>query len=208
MTSMFWLILLILSAIKGFQVSYVWNYIVNGTEIKMVSHGDKTFIASALITAFVYAITAILSNDNLDIIGTIDLLAVCVLVSFTDIKHRHIPNVVILLLLVSQLTILACHSGVDGFLNVIWCIVVLVIAMLISILSKGQMGMGDVKLLSIICLTIGIAGLFWVFITALALSFLCGMYLMLSKKMSIKTEMPFAPFITLSLLINIITNIL
>ena len=72
----------------------------------------------------------------------------------------------------------------------------------VSWLLKGRFGMGDAKLLGVTAMTAGWMYSLQVLFTAMALAFLAGVWLLLFRKMSAKTEMPFVPFLAAGMAVH------
>ena len=202
----FWSLLALMAIIKGFEVAYAWQYMRVGEVALFECLKYKKFIVSAAIALLLYTAVALLGEMSLSIIIIVDLATLCMLVSLTDIKYKQIPNILVFLLLLTQLLMLFYQQGLGGLENVWWCMVVLMVTISLSLLFKGQIGMGDVKLLAVMCITLGLSRLIWLIIVALLIAFVIGLYMMIFQKKSIKTEMAFAPFLTLSLLVNLIVG--
>lgn len=116
-------------------------------------------------------------------------------ISYTDIRHRRIPNILVIgafaLLLV--MTFFNDATAVLPFLSyaaigfgAIWAL---------RMVSGGRIGMGDVKLSGLIAASIGLIG--WLFALFVAsLSGLLGALLLISSGRITKGDaIPFAPFL-------------
>jgi prepilin signal peptidase PulO-like enzyme (type II secretory pathway) len=204
----FYILLCVLSIIKSFQILFFHRYIKRGyITCKEIFKGKK-FLVIAIICFFAFGIVAFIENKSFETVRLLDLTGACVLVSLTDLKSKQIPDEIVFSLGMVQVCMILYEYGAGAVINILFCIFVFLITFLISYLSKGQMGMGDVKLLSVICLSLGILNTVWITILSLVLSLFAGLYLLIFHKKSIKTEMPFAPFVTISVIVNVILNYL
>lgn len=132
------------------------------------------------------------------------LIAFCLFISKEDIKTHCIRNRVILaaigigipLVLVSMDmdVVLSCLTGVGiGFL----------LSFFVAWFSKGGFGMGDAKLIAVIGLYLGISSMgnavFWGLLMVIAF----GVLRRIRKKAAKQAEYPFAPFLTVGILITL-----
>ena len=73
--------------------------------------------------------------------------------------------------------------------------VVFVVCVLIMLISRGGLGMGDVKLYAVIGLFSGMSGIFTSLFVSLFFSFFAALYLLITKKKQRKDAVPFGPFV-------------
>ena len=118
----------------------------------------------------------------------------------TDITKKQISNKwVVICLLFGMLKIIfnreLLGQAVLGFVTAA------VISYAIYFISKGELGMGDVKMLGCIGLYMGAYGFMEVLFLAVLLVVIFGVTLMALKKADRNTEIPFAPFLTAALMV-------
>lgn len=148
------------------------------------------------------AIFSIYSYNVLKIIRYLILYAVLFLTAWIDQGNRRIPNKILKMLL-----------GIRGILIVLeWLmfpqlgLAVLISALLGMLLgggmfllahfiSKGGVGMGDVKLLAVIGAYMGSGSIMSVVFLAVVASACYSIVMLILKKIKLKEEIPFAPFI-------------
>lgn len=139
----------------------------------------------------------------------IDLLVTLLLVAVIDLKWKLIPNGINLTLLFSQL--IACLTFARTSVN-IWnfviSLVILLVLMFISKMSNEQIGMGDVKLITIVNLVYGLNFTMYSMIFSLLAMLLFCIPLLIMKKIKMKSQIPFAPFYTLGTAVYIIMNLI
>lgn len=132
------------------------------------------------------------------------LLLSCIYISKIDIKERRITNKNIcitgcvgILLALSNLdkaVFLSCIlGGTAGFL----------VSLFIAWFSKGGIGVGDVKLLGMAGLYLGITYLEIAIFWSLVFVILFGTIQWIRKKATGKTEYPFAPFLTAGIFVTL-----
>ena len=138
-----------------------------------------------------------------EMIRVIVLLLFCIYISREDIKTHCIRNKHLLVALVAGVPLVAVSMEFYVYTScLIGAIGGFVISFLISWFSKGEIGMGDVKLIAVAGLYLGSqllgTAVFW----ALTLIILFGIIQWFRKKVTRKTEYPFAPFFSGGVLIT------
>lgn len=175
------------------------------------------FIFAFITFHFLPIISFSISLFVLLVVVFVFIFSLLIVISVYDIRHKIIPdNLVYVYALVSFLTIFINQTGVGGMLTippVIYFLSGPIFALpfaLLWLISKGKwMGLGDAKLM---------LGIGWMLgpsmgLSATILSFWIGSVLSLmimffsKKKVSMKTEIPFAPFLIISTLIVFLFNL-
>ncbi len=145
------------------------------------------------------------------------LFSLLIVISVYDIRHKIIPDKLVFVFgLIAFLSIFINHTGVDplftgaSIMSIATGPLLALPFALLWLVSRGRwMGLGDAKL---------ILGIGWMLglmpgLAALILSFWIGSVVSLliilfsDKKMNLKTEIPFAPFLIVSALIVFLCNI-
>lgn len=93
----------------------------------------------------------------------------------------------------------------SSFLGFCFCFGILLI---ISMLTKGGLGFGDVKLMSLIGLACGISWAFGTLFYSVLISFFAALFLLLTKKKTRKQAMPFGPFIYMGYVLTLLFAVL
>jgi leader peptidase (prepilin peptidase)/N-methyltransferase len=136
-------------------------------------------------------------------------IAVLIVVTFIDIDHRIIPDVITLPGIVLGLAasfLLPRTSLTDALLGILLgggsLLAVAVVYRLIT--KKDGMGMGDVKLLAMIGALIGWQGvLFTIFIGSLAGSLIGFILVFAQRRKDLKLAVPFGPFLSLGAILYV-----
>lgn len=132
------------------------------------------------------------------------LLAYVVLgcVSVCDLELMIIPNIYVLILLIGRGIMLVpelifTYEGVWSRLlsSVVGALVCLISLVLVARLTQGGLGFGDVKLLVGLGFLCGLYAALWALIFGCFLSAFVSLFLLLSKKKTMKDALPLAPFI-------------
>ena len=131
------------------------------------------------------------------------LLGLC---SLEDMRHRHLTVIYILLFGIGGM-ILHMFAPVCSIYSILWGMLVGIALILISVMTRGSVGMGDGILLVVTGVYLGGYGNLELFMTGLMLSALCSLGLMLLKKKNRKEEIAFVPFLLLSYVVMLIRDI-
>lgn len=137
------------------------------------------------------------------------LLAVCLYVARTDIYERRIPNRALLFGLL--------FSVIVAFLfieNYLWSMHALSGAVfflgfaLFSFCLPFAMGMGDAKLLGFMAFALGFQEFLSMLTITCVTAFLAAFFLSLTKKVSARDTLPFAPFVVVGMLWQLLSVVL
>ena len=133
-----------------------------------------------------------------------DMIYTLLIVAIIDGKTHEIPNRIMITLLISQLIVVICVSNTYPYIwNMLISIVILLLLMLVSKISKEQIGMGDVKLIVILNLIYGLSFTLYSMIISLFIMLLFIVPCMIRKKVNLQSQIPFAPFYTAGVIIYI-----
>lgn len=139
------------------------------------------------------------------------LLAVMWPIALVDYKEYRIPNKLILCGLIFRLAILSLEiiTTSDVVLSILLYEAIAVggvflVCMLCIIVSKGSLGMGDVKLMMLMALFLGVEGICYALFVSFLISFVIASGLLLFKKKTKNDAIPFAPFMTIGTFVSMI----
>ena len=152
------------------------------------------------LTAFLFAFSYYFKGFSFDLMLSVILISSLIIVSFTDIEHGIIPNVVVL-----PITVIGLIVNIILFPQKWWIILAFAFGaflfmLIISLIYPKGMGMGDVKLSLM-------AGSFLVekIIPGLFIGFLAGsvygLIMIIIKKKKFRQTIPFGPFISIGCII-------
>ncbi|WP_238457860.1 prepilin peptidase [Desulforamulus ferrireducens] len=117
--------------------------------------------------------------------------------------HYIIPGNVLIFLLIAWLVFLP-FLPVDYLNSLAGLSTAGGLLLLIALVSRGGMGMGDIKLAAVLGLYLGWPNALLAMFIACLLAGTCGMFLILFKIKSRKDIIPFAPFIALASFITLL----
>lgn len=128
--------------------------------------------------------------------------AICACAALTDVKRNRIPNTLIAAGLISRGVIyipefILARDFFAGILknDVLGFAIGFVMLFTVAVITKGGIGYGDVKLFGVIGLMMGSGGVFAVLFLSLLFSSICSVFMMITKKKTLKSSLPMAPFI-------------
>lgn len=143
----------------------------------------------------------------INIVKLIVILAILEIVSITDFKLKIIPNSIILIGLIVRvvLYIIEFFTKIDDFISILKSDLIgfafgFGLLLLACIISRQSIGFGDVKLFAVIGITTGFTCTFSTLFISLIVSAIVGLIMLISKKMTKKDSMPFAPCVLIGYL--------
>lgn len=201
--------ILFTAALMGMRVEYARGCMEEqGIPVSRVWAEKRTWFA-ALGWIVIFFGCFILSGWNLTIIRMLDLLVCYLLFAAIDWKWRVVPEYLLICLLAGQLLLGAAAELPMALLGTFLSggIFFLVLLMLARVFKNG-LGLGDVKLLGVTAMVAGWTYAVVIFGLALVLSLVFGIWLLVVKRKSVKTEVPFVPFLALAMLVHIVLTMI
>ena len=121
--------------------------------------------------------------------------------SITDIKNRTISGIALILFGMAGLICLFFGRSLT-YPDSIFGALIGVILVIVSLSTKGELGMGDALLLLVTGIFLGFEKNLSLLLTALILSSLYSVFLLIKDK-SLKREYPFVPFLLIAYILQI-----
>ena len=183
---------------------------------------DKKFLdlklnKKALIAAGIFFVIGILTGlfeiyhekaATVIIMSYLMLLSVLYFAAIVDFKKSIIPNSLIIAGLIMYLvfaliSIFAVGVNAKSFLliSVAGGLIIGGLLLLVMLISKNALGMGDVKLFFVVGLMLGLKNCYEVLLISMVIMALTAIVLLLLKKVDRKTAVPMAPFMTIGFMI-------
>lgn len=151
-----------------------------------------------LLTGFLFAFSYYKIGFDLELTLMIILVSMLMIIFVTDITYMRIPNKILLFFL-PFIIIMRIISPLDPWYNaIIGAIVGYVLIALIIIVSKGGMGAGDMKLLGVLGIVLGLGKVLLTFFIAALIGAVVGMTLRALRKLNKKQPIPFGPYLIVS----------
>ena len=148
-------------------------------------------------------------------------LVLLVVISYTDIRRRQIPNwccmCIVALAVISDAVFFIgqLKNGVDGTMSAVLVEQILGIVcisapmFIIALLVPGSFGGGDVKLMCAAGALLGCRRILWSAAVGILTAGVYALYLLIIKNTGRKAEFPLGPFLCLGMAVNVLTvNIL
>lgn len=167
-----------------------------------------------IIVCFVAALTVQISlYKNTDIVSFVKLFGLYIIIisaAVIDSKLRIIPNKLIFSGLIFRVAIyiyeFASKEEMKDILknDLIGFVIGFVFLALVSFVTKGSLGFGDVKLFGIIGITAGSFGTYSTLLISLIASLIVSLVFITIKKMDRKSAFPFGPCIALGYIVSIL----
>lgn len=128
-----------------------------------------------------------------------------IVIFFTDLKYRIIPDQVVIILTVSSLLYFLLFNHQALSINHLFSgVVMFLIFFTLLILTKGKgMGFGDVKFAGVMGLILGFPKVVVSFYLAFLTGAILSLILIISGKKTMKSTIPFGPFLTASTVVSI-----
>ena len=200
------LIILLLGFFIGSLINILFNKIQKPYVKSYFNHFKN--LKSILVFVLVEVVLVIIYKKygiNLKFFNYVALFSVLIFASLTDLRDRSIPNRLIIIGFSLGIIFSAVTISFDVIFNsFLGAIVSGGMLLILSLLSKGGIGMGDVKLLACTGLYFGFYNAMAVVIVATILSGLFAIALLITKKYKQESSIPFAPFIFLGSFITLL----
>ena len=190
--------------------------VVVGSKSLLKSKTSKIVVLSLIsIYSFICGFFAYCNVDNvLNIIKLAIGMIIISMVVITDLDMCIIPNLFVLALLISRVLVLIAElvtSGVDALKlfanNLLVCIGIVVFLFIMSRITKGGLGEGDIKLYGAIGFMCGLYTVFFTLFFALLASAIVSIILLLLKKKKLRDSFPMGPLICLGYGLAIILSL-
>lgn len=208
-----WLIagsLIAAAVLMGMEAVYgLWAWQGRGEAFHKVWNDRQLYQAAALWLVFCFGIwlsaEAFSENNRLLMIRFLAMAVTYLILAAVDARRKIVPDRILICYLFSQLLLAAASMDFAsmGYMAVEGGILLGILAVL-SFLSRGRIGLGDVKLLGVTAMTAGWIYTVQVLVYGLVLSFFYSIWLLLFRRLSGKTEIPFVPFLTAGIAVQMI----
>jgi len=134
------------------------------------------------------------------------LTSILLTISIIDLKTKKIPNKLVVLGIILGLIIMFLNNKLSIISALLGLLVCGGIIALISIITKGAVGMGDAKLFACIGIFLGLQATLGIMLVSTILSGLVGLALLIFGMADRKTTLPFAPFISIAAIFMMLLN--
>ena len=178
--------------------------------MKLKEHKTAICCAGLLIILSVWVIMFAGALSAFSLFRTSLLIILSYIAMVIDIKTKHIPNILILVMIAGWLLLIIPMLFFDtenGIMVLVDSIYGLLLGgglfLLVYLLSRKGLGGGDVKFMSAAGLYLGFSGTIPVILFGTVIAALTGLVLILLKKINRKDSIPLAPFLFIGILITV-----
>lgn len=169
---------------------------------------SMAFCGILMLIAVIWYMAAYMFDQiaGIELLRVCSLLILCIPVAWIDLHSMRIPNSFIVFGLVMRLVLVPLElimskRAVMGWISdAIAAGALLIVCLICSLIIKNAIGMGDVKLLIVTGLFLGIEEIFNTVMTSLILFAIVSVVLLIRKKITRKDALPYGPFLALSML--------
>lgn len=175
------------------------------------------FFSSVSVSAIGAVLGFIFELNFESVLARIIVMNILCFLAWIDSKEQIVPNAYLIRLLVVAaiwLIIRIILAGISGetFANIVFAAVfgaaVMFIPMFLGyVISRGGVGAGDVKLLSIIGVFLGFRGSYILLLLAFLISTVYCVVQIIRKKINLKSHLPFVPFLATASVMMVIIGI-
>ena len=155
-----------------------------------------------LLTGLSFVILYLNSSSLEEFLFASLLISVMISLTMSDLVYRLVPNVILFysfIILVPYGLYISENSLLNHFVG---GLVIFISLLLVALATKGGMGGGDIKLLSLLGLALGIKAILLIFMIACFVGAIIGLLIKVVDK-GVKT-LPFVPFIFVGVFITLI----
>lgn len=191
------------SKLKPVDLLPVISYIILGGKCRYC--GQSIGIRYPLVeltTGAVFIISYLTIGLNLLLVKYLVIYSILIIITLIDLKHKIIPNVLVLTLLVWAVTWQLAFPDLPHYEAVVGGLLGGGIFLLIAVLSKGGMGGGDIKLMFSAGIFLGVMPAILAILISSIVGGIIGLILILLKIKDRKDPIPFGPFLSLGIFLT------
>lgn len=149
-------------------------------------------------------LTTFQARERFLVIRFLVLAMTYLILAVVDGKKRIVPDRILICYLFSQILLAAASENIFATAQMaVEGGVLLGIFLVLYFISRGRIGLGDVKLLGVTAMTAGWSYTIQIWVYGLMLSFFYSVGLLLFRRLSGKTEIPFVPFLAAGVAVQI-----
>lgn len=181
-------------------IGYVVCALLGGIYLKKLYSDKRTMhIAYACVSAALLIAGALVYRPVRTNVGVWLLIPMMTIISVEDIIAHRVSNKILIFMLAIGI-LFALVSGAAIVPALLAPVVYGVIFIVMSLVSKGALGMGDAKLIAVMSVYYGIVGMFSVLFAASIVECLISIVILIRTK-NMRSEIPFVPAIELGAII-------
>lgn len=184
------------------------NKIINGIDKETIKKNALPMTFCFITWAVVSILLLYYMELGIASITTFLLLTMQLISSINDLYNKTIPLILIISGSIVGFLIFIVFCGTNAMINcLLGGVTAFALMKLLILISKKQVGDGDLALMAATGFFAGINTFFSILFISIVLTGLYSLFLVLIKKGNWKTEIPFAPFILLATVICVLTSL-
>lgn len=190
--------------LKPYDLVPVFSYLFLGGKCRKCKAGISVkYPAMEFLTGVSFVLIYLFATSLTEFIFQLLLLSVMIALTVSDLEYRLVPNKILIytfIILVPFGIYVNVFIGEHTILeHILGGLVFFFGLLLVSVITKGGMGGGDIKLLGLLGFTLGIKETFILFMIACFVGAIIGIIIKLFKKTKV---LPFVPFICVGVLVT------
>ncbi len=179
----------------------IWSYLAQkGRCRECEAKISPLYPVMELVTGLLFAFTYYFYGWTPELVLGLLLIALIIPVTVSDLTYRKVPNQLLLVFSPVFIVYRSLYPLTPWWDALVGAAVALVLLLLIFLLSRGGMGMGDVKYYILFGFIFGLEQFFLLFLLSTLYGVIIGIIKMRVKGTGRKTKLAFAPFIGLAAL--------
>ena len=189
--------------IIGLIIGSILNFIIERISYSITKNKRKTAnVVIAIICGLAFEVLFLRFGFTIILAKAIAMTVILIIISFIDLRHRIIPNFMVVIALVIGIifSFIAKTSLIDTMLGMICGGGMLFLLALVP----NAMGGGDIKLMFAVGTFLGLNRTLWALLLAFIISSIVSILLILFKIKGTKDYIPFGPFLSLGSFISLL----
>lgn len=164
-----------------------------------------------LVNGILYIIIFHFYDTSIDFIFFGFIVSILIIISFIDYYYLIIPDFLIVTVFLLSIchkfaSIILCKTPFNLLNNVLALLTGGGIFLIISLVSRGGMGGGDIKLISVLGFILGLKKILLNILLSFIIGAVFSTFLLLLKKKEKKDVIPFGPFINIAFVVTLFTG--
>ena len=197
------LVIILTAVLAGMRTVYGFDWCTNREKPFYQVWTSRRLYPAVFIWLVVYFLLWYLSDQSMTAIRLLDLVLTYLILAAVDVKRKVVPDPIFLCYFAGQMLMGALAVEPTELWHMVWTGTVFGAIVLISaLISKEKVGMGDVLLLWITAMTAGWMYTLLILALGLFLSFAFGIVLIIFRRGTLNTEVPFVPFLTMGTILH------
>jgi len=187
----------------GLSIGFLLNFIINRISFSIsgtISGGKNRLILTILFNVLLFLICFFRFGFNILFFKAVVLVSILIIVSVVDLKHKIIPNFMVILTLAMGILFLLARD--ISFTSALLGMLVGGGLLFLLAFMPGAMGGGDIKLMFALGAFLGLNKTLGALIIAFIVAGVISAFLLLFKLKGRKDVIPFGPFLALGSIIS------